>query len=214
MEEKNKKLMIFLAGELQCKENVKKIIQEWAFDFIAADGGYQYAAELGVPLAKVLGDFDSSHKPDGENLLVFPCEKDESDAELALQIGIREGYKEIWLIAPFGGRVDHTIANLALLELADRQNVDVKLYDGINLAYLVGAGIHSIPDHYRYLSFFPLDSTAELSLYNMKYPLERYCLYRNKPLAISNEPAEGQPCIQVYSGKVICVCIENSREEL
>ena len=212
MEQKKQKLMIFLAGELQCKTNLlKKLNSE--FDYYAADGGYAYAKEFDIPLKHVLGDFDSGEKPDLSNVLVYPSEKDETDAELALRLAIKEEYNEIWLIAPFGGRLDHTVANLSLLETAKRAGVSLKLYDGKNLTYLLEQGTRII-QKYQYVSFFPWDQTATLSLKGFKYPLDRYYLTRSKPIGISNEPLRDLSAVEVHNGTVLCICVENDQEDL
>lgn len=213
MEQKNKKLMIFLAGELQNKDNIRKLIAENDFDFYAADGGYAYAKELALPLKKVLGDFDSIDKPRLSDLLVYPTEKDETDAELALNLALEENYQEIWFIAPFGGRLDHTVANLHLLEKAKQRGVSLKLYDGINLAFLLEQGTHII-SKYRYISFFPWGQSATLSLSGFKYPLDHYFLTRAKPIGISNEPLRDLSSVEVHYGALLCICVENEQEEL
>ncbi len=213
MEQKSKKLMIFLAGELQNKDNIRKLIAENDFDFYAADGGYAFAKEFAVPLRKVLGDFDSIHKPQLPDLLVYPSEKDETDAELALNLALEEGYQEIWFIAPFGGRLDHTVANLHLLEKAKQKNVSLKLYDGVNLAFLLEQGTHII-SKYRYVSFFPWGQSSTLSLKGFKYPLDHYFLTRAKPIGISNELLRDLASVEVHYGTLLCICVENEQEDL
>ena len=117
------------------------------------------------------------------------------------------------MIAPFGGRLDHTIANLHLLETAKRLDVSLKLYDGLNLAFLLEQGKHKI-EKYRYVSFFPWDQSATLSLKGFKYPLNEYFLTRSKPIGISNEPLGEISVAEVHYGRVLCVCVENNQEDL
>lgn len=213
MGQKNKKLIIFLAGETQNIQNIHRLIRADNFDFIAADGGYLLAQKLNVTPALVLGDFDSSAKPSNGEIVVFPCEKDDTDSALALQYGIQKGYTEIWMIAPFGGRFDHSMANLALLECAEDQNVSLKLYDGRNLVQLMGEGVHRVPEHFRYVSFLPWDATATVTLKGFKYNLDRALLHRGTPLGVSNETVK-EPTVTVHCGKLICICIEKSQEDL
>ena len=120
MEQKNKQLMIFLAGELRNEAGVRALIQNNEFDYYAADAGYLLTKKLGLSPQKVLGDFDSVEKPKMDGLLVYPSEKDQTDSELALELACQAGYRDIWMIAPFGGRLDHTVANLCLLEAAQK----------------------------------------------------------------------------------------------
>ncbi len=208
MDQKERKLIVLLAGELRSEDNVKKLISKERFDFFAADAGYQLADKMNLPLHRVFGDFDSSDVPDLPNLTVYPCEKDQTDSELALDLAIQDGYRSIWMIAPFGGRIDHTMANIALLEKADKSHVDLKLYDGENLAFLLDEGEHILDSKYRYISFFPIEQQATISLNNFKYPLDHQTVYRSIPMCISNEPTEGLPTIEIHDGKILCICIE------
>ena len=208
MEQKEKQLMIFLAGELRNQENLKKIILTKSFDFYAADAGYQIAQKLNLPLLKILGDFDTAEKPNFSNTIVFPSEKDQTDAEIALDAAIADGYKYIWLIAPFGGRIDHTIANINLMILAQKRGVNLTLYDGENLAFILNKGSYKIHSEYRYYSFIPMDRASVVSLDGFKYPLKRARLKRENSLGISNEPKASILNIRIHQGSVLCVCIE------
>ena len=213
MDQKSKKLIVFLAGEIRNKANVRNFISSEDFDFIAADGGYLLANEFKVPLSLILGDFDSSAMPFIGETVVYPCEKDDTDSALALQHGIQKGYTEICMIAPFGGRFDHSLANLALFETAEKHNVALTLYDGENLVQSLKEGEHTISNRFRYVSFLPWDASATVTLSGFKYPLDYAELYRAIPLGVSNEPLEN-PIITVHHGKIICICIEKTQEGL
>ncbi len=208
MEQKARELIIFLAGELRNKDRVRRLIEGAHYDFYAADAGYKHAREFNVELNRVFGDFDSAEIPKQANLTVYPCEKDQTDSELALDLAIADGYTSVWMIAPFGGRIDHTVANIALLEKAKHLGLDLKLYDGENLAFLLEEGVHTLRSDLRYISFFPTGDRATISLSDLKYPLKEKIIQRMIPLAISNEPAGEHPQITVHQGTVLCICIE------
>ncbi len=214
MEQKNKQLMIFLAGELRSESGVRSLIQNNGFDYFAADAGLLLAERFDVLPQKILGDFDSVAKPKMDGLLVYPSEKDQTDSELALDLAVQAGYHDIWMIAPFGGRLDHTVANLCLLEAAEKRNVSLKLYDGENLAFILNEGELILSPHYRYISFFPWKTEAIISLKGFKYPLDHYHLVVEKPIGVSNEPNGPKPQIQVHDGAVLCICVENTQEEV
>ena len=87
---------------------------------IAADGGLRHTEKLGLTPDAVLGDFDSlGFCPEGAN--VFPVEKDDTDAMLAVRLGLRRGCDEFLLYGSLDGpRLDHTVANFQTLQyLAD-----------------------------------------------------------------------------------------------
>lgn len=111
-----KECVIFCAAE--CDGLVRPIGQD-AF-VIAADGGLRHTQSLNITPNAVLGDFDSlGFFPEGAN--VFPVEKDDTDAMLAVRLGLRRSCDEFLLYGSLDGpRLDHTVANFQTLQyLAD-----------------------------------------------------------------------------------------------
>ena len=212
MEQKEKQLMVFLAGELRNRENLMNLMRNHSFDFYAADAGYKIALDMNIPLKHILGDFDSAEQPDFSNVIVFPKEKDQTDSEIVLDFGISEGYKTIWLVAPFGGRIDHTMANLNLLLYAHSRGISLKLYDGENLVYLMDQGTYQPGNNYQYYSFFPMEENAMISLSGFKYPLNHHLMKKENSLCISNEPGDSKLNVEIHSGLVLCVCIEKEKK--
>ena len=106
------KCIIFCAAGFE--DLVQPIEKE---DFvIAADGGLVHTKALGILPNEILGDFDSlGYAPEGAN--VFPVEKDDTDAMLAVRHGLRLGYREFVLYGSLDGpRLDHTVANFQTLQ--------------------------------------------------------------------------------------------------
>ena len=94
---------------------------------IAADGGARHAAALGRAIDLWVGDGDSLGD-DGIAALAaagVPIErarpdKDETDVELAVDAAIARGATGLIVVGALGGeRVDHALANVALLARAD-----------------------------------------------------------------------------------------------
>ena len=88
---------------------------------IAADGGLRHTQALGLTPEVILGDFDSlGYVPEGAN--VFPVEKDDTDAMLAVRRGLSMGADRFLLYGSVDGpRLDHTVANFQTLQyLADQ----------------------------------------------------------------------------------------------
>lgn len=90
-------------------------------DFVlAADGGLRHLEKMNITPNGILGDFDSlGFVPEGAQ--VFPVEKDDTDAMLAVRKGLELGYREFILYGSLDGpRLDHTVANFQTLQyLAD-----------------------------------------------------------------------------------------------
>ena len=65
---------------------------------IAADGGLAHAVKFGISPDEILGDFDSlGYTP--ADARVFPVEKDDTDAMLAVRRGLSLGYREMCFTA-------------------------------------------------------------------------------------------------------------------
>ena len=89
---------------------------------IAADGGADWLATVGVPPHHVVGDLDSAD-PDTVRRLAeagvpveqHPTDKDASDLELSLAAAVAAGADEVVVLGGLGGDLDHLAANLLLL---------------------------------------------------------------------------------------------------
>ena len=102
---------------------------------IACDAGYHNCEALGRRPDAVVGDFDSAPCPvaaPGEDLVVLPHVKDDTDTEYAAKLAFREGYTEVLLLGCLGGRrLEHTLANLCTgLGLEQRGRPDPHLPAG------------------------------------------------------------------------------------
>ena len=87
-----KKCVIFCAAE--CRGLLEPVGEG---DFvIAADGGLRHTEAFGISPNEILGDFDSlGYVPEGA--VVHPVEKDDTDAMLAVRLGLELGRKRFVL---------------------------------------------------------------------------------------------------------------------
>ena len=84
---------------------------------IAADRGYDSLMAYGVTPDLVVGDFDSlGYAPKHPNVTQLPAEKDDTDMVYALRKGLELGYRRFVLLGGVGGRLEHTLGNLQLLD--------------------------------------------------------------------------------------------------
>ena len=178
------KCIIFCAAGFE--DLVQPIEKE---DFvIAADGGLVHTKALGILPNEILGDFDSlGHVPEGAN--VFPVEKDDTDAMLAVRRGLSLGYREFVLYGSLDGpRLDHTVANFQTLQyLADHGAVGYLAGTGY-LVTVVNNGSISFPASAEgTISVFCMGRDAEgVTLKGLYYPLENGTLSAGFPLGVSN----------------------------
>jgi thiamine pyrophosphokinase len=116
---------------------------------VAADGGWDKAAALGLRPALLVGDADSLPEDrfaevaaQGVPYERSPAAKDESDAELALLAALRQGATSVTILGALGGqRFDHALANVGLLALPKPAVADVELLDATTRVRLLRAPV-------------------------------------------------------------------------
>ncbi len=190
--------VILSAGPVEDSERLRPLLKtdDW---FIAADGGGRLAAALGVKPAVLVADFDSSAPPDtgGDTEIVrLPMEKDWTDTQAAAMLALDRGYRDFLLLGCTGGRLDHTLANIAVLLYLLRRGADALMADERNFLRLYGPGRYRVERRAGYkLSLFPYGGEVEgITVKNVRYPLEKARLTPDNSLGVSNEflenPAE------------------------
>ena len=174
---------------------------------IAADGGVHHTAALGITPQNVLGDFDSlGYIPAGAE--VFPIEKDDTDAMLAIKKGLALGCDEFILYGSLDGdRLEHTVANFQALQyLADRgaKGVLVGLHQIVTLIQNESV---SFPAHFDgYLSVFCMGADATgVSIRNLHYNVENTILTAGFPLGVSNRFVGKEATINVENGSLLLI---------
>ena len=174
---------------------------------IAADGGLRHLETLGLTPNAILGDFDSlGFIP--ENAVVFPVEKDDTDAMLSIRKALELGYREIILYGALDGpRLDHTIANLQALHfLADNGAVGYLIGNDYIATTLQNGALAFSEKATGILSVFCMgaDSTG-VTLSGLQYPLQNGVLSAGFPLGVSNHFI-GQPAtVQVTDGSLLLI---------
>ena len=172
---------------------------------IAADGGLRYVQQLGIAPDVVLGDFDSlGYTPQGAN--VFPVEKDDTDAMLAVRRGLALGCREFLLYGSMDGpRLDHTIANFQTLQfLADHGAVGYLIGTAYMVTVVKNGTIRFPARREGTVSVFCLGADAKgVTLKGLYYPLEDGTLTAGFPLGVSNHFTEESAEITVKDGSLL-----------
>jgi len=171
---------------------------------IAADSGYENALALGVQPDMILGDFDSlkADIPSDIKKLQVPAQKDFTDTQLAVDTALKNGASEIVIIGGIGGRLDHTLSNLGILEDLNKKNVHALITNGNDrIRYIDSTSILIARSGYRYLSLLCLTEKAKgVSVEGCKYPLKGAKLTRDFQFAVSNEITGNCALISVRKG--------------
>ena len=132
-----KRCVIVAAGSIDNTSAIKAYADSADF-VIAADAGYVYCRDAGIEPDLFVGDYDSSKKPKTQNeLIALNPIKDATDTETALTEAEKRGYKEITLLGALGGRVDHTLANLALVSQAKQRGTNLTIIDSHHKIFAV-----------------------------------------------------------------------------
>lgn len=185
-------------------------------DFIiAADKGCEtlqlcQKALPGLTPELVLGDMDSYSRETlaalypSADFRPYPPEKDDTDTALAVDTALAMGYRRLVLVGGLGGRLDHTLANLYLLEYIREQGGTAVITNGYNRAYLALPHNRILPSPRRYVSLIPLDETLYgVRMTGFYYPLDVKQLYRRRFVSISNELRDTVGWIDVEKGSAL-----------
>lgn len=177
-----------------------------ADDFIiAADGGLAHVEKLGLQPNGILGDFDSlGYTPEGS--IVFPVEKDDTDAMLAVRKGLELGYQAFYLYGSLDGpRLDHTVANFQTLQfLADHDAYGYLIGRDYMVTVVKNGTVRFDASCTGIFSVFCMGKDAEgVTIRGGKYDAENVTLSAGFPLGVSNH-FEGRPVtISVKNGSLL-----------
>ena len=201
-----KKPICYIAGA--GKWNGESFVPRDGDCVIAADGGYRYLLERGIRVDLVMGDFDSSERPDIRNVKVYPREKDETDLYIAVREGFERGYRRFVIYGGLDGeRFDHTLGNLQIVVRLAKEGATACLVDGKTTITAVHNGTLILPPQLRgYVSVFSFSNEARgVSLRGFKYELVNHTLYNDFPLGVSNEFTGHTGYIEVKDGTLLVV---------
>jgi thiamine pyrophosphokinase len=187
-----------------------------AADFvIAADSGYLTAKRLGVKPDLLLGDLDSldrsqlsPHELDEMQKIIVSPIKDDTDTQLAADTAIARGADEIFIVGGLGGRLDHTLSSVFLLEYLAEKGIACRMTDGqSDVRILRGGETLTVKKSGRkYLSLVSLtDECRGVTISGVYYPLEKADLTRKYSWAVSNEITADAAEISLSEGVMLVI---------
>ena len=202
-----KECVIFCAAEC---DGLARPISPGAL-VIAADGGLRHTEKLGIIPNAVLGDFDSlGYTPEGAN--VFPVEKDDTDAMLAVRLGLEQGCDEFLLYGSLDGpRLDHTVANFQTLQYLADHGATGYLIGNTAMVTVVKNGKITFPAGlFGTISVFCIGKDAEgVTETGLFYGLENGILTSGFPLGVSNHFTGKKAEISVKNGSLLVLWERN-----
>lgn len=180
---------------------------------IAADSGFDHARRLGVEVDLVVGDLDSI-SPEGLALAgvieKHPSDKDATDLAIALDAALREGATTVWVVGGGGGRIDHFLANAALLASSE--------YREVSLMWLPGNAVISVVHDRIELSGAPGDlvsllpyggRAAGVTTTGLRWPLHEAELAPGTSRGVSNQMIDRTATIELREGTLLVVQPDN-----
>ncbi len=177
---------------------------------VFCDCGLRHRAGLGIEPDLIVGDFDSFDRPDTEiETIVLPREKDDTDTVFAAKEALRRGFRDFLLVGVMGGRMDHTLGNVAILQMLREQGGRGRIVDDYSEMELVAEAPVIVEDSFRNFSLLNISGTARgVTIEGAKYPLKDGEITCSYPIGISNETLPGERAvISVAEGELLLIRI-------
>lgn len=178
--------------------------------FVFCDCGLRHKEKLEVPAHLVVGDFDSYKLSDfGTETIVLPCEKDDTDTVFAVKEGIKRGFGEFLVVGAIGGRLDHTLGNVYILDMLDEAGKRGMIADDHSEMVMISERTEYLDGGFSYFSLINVTGKAEgITIKNAKYSLENAEIRTSFQYGISNEVIPGKTAeVRVGKGKLLLIKI-------
>ena len=198
-----KSCVIISGGRLDIQFASEFIEKEKPEILITADKGLAFCEDTGVVPTHIVGDFDTlgdSLLPKYESMGVpirkFRPEKDYTDTEIAVRLGMEQGAEKITILgASEGNRLDHLFGNVMTMMIPQQEGIDCFMVDSHNRLRILmkPLEIRKEEQYGKYISLVPLTTDVHgVTLTGFKYPLwdYRFNVLASGSLGISNELTE------------------------
>jgi len=180
---------------------------------IAADGGLDRAAALGLEVDVLVGDLDSVSpaalaraESAGTRIVRHPVAKDATDLELALDEALALGARRVLVIASAGGRLDHLAASLLLLGAERYAELELDALVGDALVHVVRSArtLRGTPG--ELLTLLPLGDGAEgVTTSGLEYPLDGETLGPGSTRGVSNVFTTAEARVTLAEGILLAI---------
>ena len=133
--------------------------------------------------------------------IVLPCEKDDTDSFFAVKTALSRGFDRFLLLGMTGGRLDHTLGAVSILEYLDAAGAAAQIVDDTTRIRVTRKTL-DIDKNCRYFSVFAVGRAEGVSIENSKYCLDNAIIESTFQYGVSNEP-KGTPRVSVNQGKLL-----------
>jgi thiamine pyrophosphokinase len=181
---------------------------------IAADSGFDHAHRLGVEVDLLVGDFDSvsiEGLARARAIERHPTDKDATDLAIALDAALRREPAEVIVVGGAGGRIDHLLANAALLAAPEYAEVHLTWLPGQAVIHIVRHRIELSGSPGGLVSLLPYGGPARgVRTEGLRWPLLGAVLVPGTTLGVSNQMVDTEATVELTEGVLLCVQAEGS----
>ncbi|MBN2397958.1 MAG: thiamine diphosphokinase [Deltaproteobacteria bacterium] len=180
---------------------------------ICTDGAAEIMRSIGKVPDLIVGDMDSVDEETlayfeskGSRIVRYAAEKDETDTQIALERAFEMEPEGIRIYGALGGRIDHALANIALLVMCLKRGIDAKIVDGDCELFAIDGPCSIEGKQGDTISLLPLSSEVKgITLEGFEYPLNGAQMEIGVPYGISNRLTGVRGKIAVGSGHLLVV---------
>ena len=168
---------------------------------VGIDGGSGKTTKYPIDIA--FGDFDSFNgEINAKKIYRYKKEKDETDLELAIAT-LKEEVDEIIIYNATGGRLDHFLGNLKLLERFVEKNITI--IDEHNCIKCLSEGTYKIRKTiYQYFSLIPC-TDSNVTIKDALYEISNKDVLSTDTFAVSNEFVKEEALITINKGRLYLI---------
>jgi thiamine pyrophosphokinase len=199
---------IFLNGTIDHYEQLKQYLK--AVDFtIGVDGGAQHLVHLNRTPDLLVGDFDSIDEMEQFETIEkikLNTDKDYTDGERAIDYVIEKQFQTVYIFGAIGGRFDHVLSNIFLLDKLLKNDCQGIVVDQKNIITLIESKTRIEPEGMHYFSVIPMtEKITNVMIKGAKYEVNNETFYRTSSYGISNEFVDQTVSISFDSGKALII---------
>jgi len=180
---------------------------------VAADSGADHALAAGWRVDVLVGDLDSvdatvlaALEASGTEIRRFPVAKDATDLALALDTAVGLGATAVTVVGGHGGRLDHLLANVALLAADEYAGLDLDARMGAARLSVVRGRRRLVGQPGELVTLLPVGGVARgVTTEGLLYPLRAATLRPGTTWGVSNQFAGGPAAVSVAGGVLVAI---------
>jgi thiamine pyrophosphokinase len=189
---------------------------------VAADGGLDRAAALGLQVDVVIGDLDSASpnalanaEAAGARVVRHPIAKDATDLELALDEAVALRARRVLVVGSGDGRLDHLLASLLLLGSERYAQLELDALVGDALVHVVRSERRLRGAPGELVTLVALGGPAQgVTTAGLEYPLAGETLSPGSTRGVSNTFSGEEALVQVANGVLLAMRPAGARGRL